>query len=184
MFAFFFLMNWAYTDFFQIRQFLHFYPENAGFRMTNARVLQCCVSAFFLGFMLFGIVSVVPVGSIVWLSFNKLNFSFPRQCFLAQLVLSLADGYIHLFFLDTLPSSLLFWCVVDLGHGRAGSGICSFTRECKLLLIRSLKRIQGGLINQFFFHIRLNKPVYGDCPYNLIRKGYVVLWLTPMRVVW
>lgn len=138
-------------------------------------LVSCCLVSW---------VSVVPVGSTVWLSFSKLNFSFPRQCFLAQLVLSLADGYIHLFFLDTLPSSLLFWSVVDLGHGRAGSGICSFTRECKLLLISSLKRIQGGLINWFFFHIRLNKPVYGDCPYNLIRKGYVVLWLTPIRVVW
>lgn len=35
-----------------------------------------------------------------------------------------------------------------------------FDKECKLLLVSSLKRIQGGLINQFFFHIFHNKAVY------------------------
>lgn len=50
--------------------------------------------------------------------------------------------------------------MVDLGHLWQSRIRYSFKKECKLLLVSSLKSIQGGLINQFFFHICRNKPVH------------------------
>lgn len=55
---------------------------------------------------------------------------------------------------------LHFWSMVDLGHLWHSRIRYPFNKECKLLLVSSLKRIQGGLINQFFFHICHNKPVH------------------------
>lgn len=78
------------------------------------------------------------------------------------------------FFLHTLslPSSFCFfglWWIWDT-WSRAEAGICSLNRDCKLLLMSSLKRFEGGLINWLFFHVSDNKPVGGDCPQPLGRK--------------
>lgn len=155
--------------------------------------------------------STVPVGCILWLCFNKLSiliFLFPFRFNLASALICLCffhfqdnaswhSLYYHLtfdvltFFLGyfAFALKLYFWSMVDSGLLQQSRIRYSFNKECKLLLVSSLKRIQEGLINQFFFHVRHNMPVH-ECGQKRINcvlahtgTNYLVATLKAWKII-